>query len=342
MFARFIENLSQVRFEKIVIRPAGGIDAFGEALNRCADHVITLPADFTAAGRAVAALELDILFYADIGMDPFTYYLAFARLAPVQMSWPGHPMTSGIPGVDYFVTSKLVETADCQDHYSEEVVLLSRVPTYFPRETKDISGIDRQALQLPPSTRLYVCPMTLYKFHPDFDSIIARILDRDRTGKLVLVAQENYWYRVLIDRLSRAVPDLENRLIALPWLAKVPFLGLMKNADVMLDTIHVGGANTSLDALSYGTPIVTRDDKFLRGRLTSAMYRQMGFTDLIARTDDDYVDTALRLANDPELRRKASETIQERNGTLYADRGVVDELGERMMALYEASRARFL
>ncbi len=41
--------------------------------------------------------SLDILFYPDLGMTPLTYFLAFARLAPVQcVSW-GHPVTTGIP-----------------------------------------------------------------------------------------------------------------------------------------------------------------------------------------------------------------------------------------------------
>lgn len=342
MFGGFIEHLKPDHFEKIILRPPGKVDQFGELLNRSAECAITLPADIAEARRVIADLELDILFYADIGMDPFTYYLAFSRLAPVQMNWPGHPMTSGISTVDYFVTSSLVEAPDHRDHYSEEPILLSRVPTCFPRAPADLPAIGRSALGLPEAARLYVCPMTLYKFHPDLDAIIAGILDRDRDGKLVLIARDSYWYRAMIARMSKSVPDLSGRLITLPWLASQPFLALMKTADVILDTVHVCGANTSLDAFSYGAPIVTRLDRFLRGRLTAAMYAQMGYTDLVAKTDDAYIDLAVRLANDREFRRAASDTILARNNVLYADTKVVAELGERMIACYEESRSKFL
>ena len=43
--------------------------------------------------------------YTKVGLDPVAYFLSFARLAPVQMVWWGHPDTSGVPSLDYFVSS---------------------------------------------------------------------------------------------------------------------------------------------------------------------------------------------------------------------------------------------
>lgn len=43
------------------------------------------PRELDKARRAVAREELDVLVYPDIGMDPLTYLMAFARLAPVQV-----------------------------------------------------------------------------------------------------------------------------------------------------------------------------------------------------------------------------------------------------------------
>jgi predicted O-linked N-acetylglucosamine transferase (SPINDLY family) len=337
MFGGFVQHLDSVRFEKIIIRPVGRLDDFAENLNRSVEQSVVLPPDLADARKAIAALDLDILFYADIGMDPFTYYLAFSRLAPIQMAWPGHPITSGLSTIDYAVTSSILEAADCRDHYSEEPILLSLFPSYFERETADVSHVDRASLGLPEGAPLYVCPMTLYKFHPDFDAIIAKILARDPAGKLVMVAQDTFWYRGVLERMGRAVPDLQSRLITLPWLQKKQFLGLMRLADVIVDTVHMCGANTSLDAFSYGTPMVTRLDRFLRGRWTAAMYAQMDYTDLVAKTDDEYVDLAVRVANDRELRESASETILSRNGTLYSNIAVVTDLGERLMACKQRS-----
>ena len=59
------------------------------------------------------------MFYADLGMDIRTYFLAFARLAPVQCVTWGHPDTTGIPNMDYFISSDLIEADGAEKHYSE-------------------------------------------------------------------------------------------------------------------------------------------------------------------------------------------------------------------------------
>lgn len=61
------------------------------------------------AREAIAALRLDVLVYADVGMDAFTTGLAHGRLSPVQVAFWGHPGTTGLSTMDYFVTSDLFE-----------------------------------------------------------------------------------------------------------------------------------------------------------------------------------------------------------------------------------------
>lgn len=45
------------------------------------------PHNLDVARRVVAQEKLDILVYPDIGMEALTYFMAFARLAPVQVSY---------------------------------------------------------------------------------------------------------------------------------------------------------------------------------------------------------------------------------------------------------------
>lgn len=48
---------------------------------------------------------IDILVYLDVGMDPSTSVWAASRLAPVQVCTWGHPTTTGLASIDYFLSS---------------------------------------------------------------------------------------------------------------------------------------------------------------------------------------------------------------------------------------------
>ena len=49
--------------------------------------------------------NIDVLVYLDVGMDPATMIWAGARLALTQVCLWGHPTTTGMPHMDYFVSS---------------------------------------------------------------------------------------------------------------------------------------------------------------------------------------------------------------------------------------------
>src|SRR6185437_8243427 len=100
-------------------------------IDQLADAVLTTSNLLPRAVEQISQQAFDILLYADIGMDLLSYYLAFARLAPVQCTTWGHPVTSGISQIDYFISSQELEPADADSHYSEKLVKLSSPPTYF-------------------------------------------------------------------------------------------------------------------------------------------------------------------------------------------------------------------
>jgi len=64
----------------------------------------------------ILADRLHILVYPEIGMHPPTMQIAALRLAPVQCTAWGHPLTSGLPTVDYYLSSELMEPENEQAH----------------------------------------------------------------------------------------------------------------------------------------------------------------------------------------------------------------------------------
>src|SRR5207249_4355624 len=105
----------------------------------------------------------DLLFYADIGMDAISYFLAYARLAPVQCVTWGHPVTTGIPNVDAFLSADVLEPPGAEAHYSERLVRLGRLPTWYECPIVPAEPAGRAALGLPADATLYVCPQSLFK-----------------------------------------------------------------------------------------------------------------------------------------------------------------------------------
>jgi predicted O-linked N-acetylglucosamine transferase (SPINDLY family) len=106
------------------------------------------------------------------------------------------------------------------------------------------------------------------------------------------------------------------------------FRRLISAADVVLDTVHFNGMNTSLEAFSAGAAVVTLPTMLQRGRHTQAMYRKMGLADAIASDERNYVDIAVRLANDRDMLSELRRRITERNEALFEDARVTQEFAE--------------
>ena len=326
----FFAKLDHDRFEVTALFVEPSIeDHFSHFIRRHAEHSVSVPRSLNAAREIIAAARFDVLFYQDVGMDPFSYFLAFSRLAPVQCLSFGHPDTTGIPTMDFFLSSDLYESADAQAHYSERLFLLHDLGTlaYYYRPERSEPRRARSHFGLPDDAHIYVCPQNLFKIHPDMDDILAGILRRDPRGLIVMIhGRIGHWTELLKRRWQATMSDVMSRVRFLPRMASSDFVELIATSDVMLDTLHFNGMNTSLEAFAVGTPVVTLPGALQRGRHTSGMYRKMGLDECIARDAPSYVERAVRIATDASHRTRLSEQILERSGALFEDYAVIREL----------------
>jgi predicted O-linked N-acetylglucosamine transferase (SPINDLY family) len=325
-----IAQLARDRFEVTALRiTPSKQDKVTELMRAEAARMVDLDPDFRTARKQIAALELDVLFYQDIGMEPTSYLLAHSRLAPVQCVSFGHPNTTGIPNMDYFISNDLYEPADADSHYSEELFLLRDLPTiayYYRPDPPAVLG-SRAEFGLRDADHVYLCPQTLFKLHPEFDALIGGILGRDPDGIVVLIrGQYDDYAEQILQRFARSLADFAERILLLDPMPFARFMQLLTAADVCLDTPHFNGMNSSLEALSVGTPIVTLPGRLQRGRHTQAMYRKMKILDCIASDASHYIEIAVRLGCDQEFAKDIRERILANNAVLYEDPRVVREL----------------
>jgi len=321
-----IAKISRDQFDVVVFTTPGQRDPVARAIEGSADQMIKLPDGLAAARDAIAEAEVDILFYADIGMDVRTYFLAFARLAPVQCVTWGHPDTTGIPNLDYFISSELLEPEGAEDAYSETLHKLKTLPTYYHRPTLRADGKSRQDFGFEADAHIYLCPQSAIKHHPDLDIIFAGILDADPKARIIVVeGAVADWTSQVRDRMKASHGDAINRVSVVPRMSPEEFLELIAAADVILDTPHFSGGNTSFEAFALAKAVVTLPGDFMRGRVTQAMYRMMDIADCVADGLDNYVEIAVKLGCDASHRNAIEKQIEARNECLFEESKAVLE-----------------
>jgi len=127
-----------------------------------------------------------------------------------------------------------------------------------------------------------------------------------------------------------------------PRMAPAGFRAMLAGADVVLDTFHWSGGNTSLDAFAAGTPVVTLPGRFMRGRQTAAMLAMMGLDALVAASPGDYVPLAMRLARDGDANRALRSRIRSAREALFERREPVAALQEALLAAAAGQRVPVL
>jgi protein O-GlcNAc transferase len=235
------------------------------------------------------------------------------RLAPVQCAGWGHPVTSGHKNIDYYFSSAVMEPDNAELHYSEKLILIEGLGTYYSKPVLPTPA-RRTDFALPEGKTLYLCPQSLFKIHPDNDAQLAHILERDPNGVIVLFAGRHpNITNALLARLAQALGALgmepQGRSIILPSMAHDDYLRVNMLCDVMLDTLHWSGGNTTLDALACGLPVVTLPGEFMRGRQSYGMLKCMGLNELIAKDQDDYVEIAIKIGTDSTWRQQVVQRI---------------------------------
>lgn len=320
-----IKHLSREHFEIVLLTFPYRNDSLASEINSAADRVVFLPSDWQKAHELIAGQKLDILFYTDIGMDPYTYFLAYSRLAPVQCTTWGHAVTTGIPNIDYYITCDSFEPENAESHYSERLIRLSVAPTFYPKP--NLTHTDTIQPAWDESKTTYLCPQVLFKFHPDFDELMGGILREDPNGEIILLeCRHQSWLNLLRHRLNTSLPEVADRIRVLPYPGPRGYLHMLQACDVMLDTYHYGGGSTSLQGLGLGTPIVTLPGNFQRGRHTYSYYEAMGMRDRVANTKKEYIQLATEIGKDKDYRRDISNQIKNRNDVLFSNPRAIQEL----------------
>jgi predicted O-linked N-acetylglucosamine transferase (SPINDLY family) len=243
--------------------------------------------------------------------------------------------------MDYYLSIDLIEPEGAEAHYSEKLLRGRTLLAYHTRPPLPAVLRPREAFGFRADQHLYACLQNLRKFHPDFDPLLAGILERDPAGVVVIVEDRGACLAPMLRRrLARTMPEVLDRVVFLPHQSYADYLCLVAAADVVLDPLYYSGGTTTYEAFSLGKPIVTWPWGFQIGRGVLAGYRKMGIAGFVASDAEDYVRMAVVLGTDAEYRQDAGREISAASGELFEEVQAVREYEQIFSRLVEEARCR--
>lgn len=338
LFKGIIFNLDINKFQIIVFHShktnkSAIFEEFLEAENSLGIKNVVLSKGFQKRVDEIKKENLDIVFFPDIGMSSEFYYLSFIRFAKTQITSWGHPITTSNSSIDYFLSSKLLETDNAQKRFSEKLIFSNYLPMYFYKPKIKNILLDSEITK----KNIYFCSQNLIKIHPHFDEIVEKILITDKKAKIFFIKdKEELIFEKLIKRLkSRSSINLE-RINFLDKMGVEEYINLCGSSSVLLDTLYFGAGNSFHESMFYGTPTVTMPTENLKSRIVLGAYKQMQIKEPpIVNSIDEYVDCSVEIANldtnkmlelKEYFKKKANEHLFENKGFLKDINNILENL----------------
>ncbi|MBT6180060.1 MAG: tetratricopeptide repeat protein [Deltaproteobacteria bacterium] len=323
LFRGWVEELESDEFEIIVYHLGTRQDEVTQSLALAADTYVNIQG-LDAQVKRIKEDAVDVLIYPEVGMDGGTLALAAQRLAPVQCVAWGHPITTGLPTMDYFLTSEAMEPDESATAYSEQLIKLPGLSIAYNRPVLPKLVRSREDFKLPQEKVLYLCCQSLFKYLPENDEVWVNIRRQVPDAHFVFI--HNKSSKITERFKNRLATQFQNSGVTLNdcvsfvgQLAFEDYLQLNGVCDVYLDSLGWSGGNTSLEALAWGLPMVTLAGTWMRGRHTSAILNQMNMGEWVASDREGYVERAILLGQDAERRRAVRELLGERSELVYGD-----------------------
>jgi predicted O-linked N-acetylglucosamine transferase (SPINDLY family) len=251
-----------------------------------------------ALADKIRADRIDVLFDLS-GHTARNRLLAFARKpAPIQITWMGYVGTTGLAAMDYILADRHEIPEGVEQYYAEKVL---RMP-------------DGYVCYEPPSYAPSVSPLPALKLgHVTFGSfnnpskitphvvkVWSKVLNRIPRSHLVL-KYRGMGDAFMIKRLSEAFAHYGIDRQRVECLGRSPHPILLEEynrIDIALDTFPYNGGLTTCEALWMGVPVITCPGETFASRHSLSHLSNVGLTETIADTFDEYVDLAVSLAND--------------------------------------------
>ncbi len=331
VFLGWLKNCDREKFHISCYYTNSQVDEYTQQFQLSCDDFYHIPDNLEAICQQIIDDRLHILVFLDIGMVPQMTQLAALRLAPIQCAAWGHPVTTGLPTIDYFLSGDLMEPDNAREHYSERLIRLPNIGIFYSQPIIPQPSKTRLDFHLKENAVVYICCQSLFKYLPEYDYIFPSIAQRVPQSQFVFLSQLptaiNQQFR---QRLHRAFAkfglDSERYCIILPRQTHIDYWHLNLVSDVFLDTFRFTGFLTTLESIACRLPIVTCPGEFMRSRQSYGILKMLGISETIAQNEAEYIEIAVKLGLQSEWRHSIVKRIANYQGFLYEDKACIEGL----------------
>jgi predicted O-linked N-acetylglucosamine transferase (SPINDLY family) len=294
-----------------VIRP----DAVTGHLQSFADHWrVTIGLSDNELAERIRTDAIDILV--DLaGHAGHNRLPVFARKpAPIQVTWLGYPNTTGLDAMDYRLVDAVTDPPGESDALASETLV--RLEGGF----LCYGGLkDAPAPATPPSLQSGTITFGSFNNPTKMSSATldawSSLLVRLPTARLLLKGGPftDTTARALCLARLRERGVAPERVEMLPWLDDAAAHQAAYNrVDIALDPFPYNGTTTTCEALWMGVPVVTLRGDRHAGRVGASLLDQIGLTEFVANSVEEYVGIALTLARNGERLEELRHSLRPR------------------------------
>ncbi len=244
--------------------------------------------------------------YTDVGQEMSAVVMANHRLAPIQITCYGNPVTTQARHMDYFIVSEEVEKAEVAEaNYSERLVYipgLAATPViadYTPPEEKKDDAVVHIA-----------CSWGNGKTNYPHLGLLKRIYEKSAQKvhfHLIGMDDRNLLDVVCEQELAEVLP--EGSFTFVTRCDYEEYMGHFARCHLAIDSTPFGGYNRVIDAFLCRIPMVVLPGEYAPSRFGAALMRRLGLEELIAENAEAFVEIVVRLAEDKAARAALGEAI---------------------------------
>lgn len=278
-----------------------------------------------------------VLYMPSIGMDLTTIFASNTRLAPVQVIALGHPATTYSDFIEYvIVEDDYVGSEKC---FSEQLLRLPKDALPYVPSALAPQHVEYRLRENPEVVNIGIASTTM-KLNPYFLAALKAI--RDRANVKVhfhfALGQSSGVTHPYVERFIKSY--LGNDATAHPHVPYDQYLRILHNCDMMVNPFPFGNTNGIIDMVTLGLVGICKTGAEVHEHIDEGLFKRLGLPEwLIANTVDEYVERAIRLAENHQERLALRRHIIENNGLQTLFTGDPSPMGKVLLEKFEEWKA---